>query len=69
MKCLSVAPCKGIQDLLGIWIPRRGFRIPDTGFQFFSFELRFLIPIVIGIPDSTSNNFPDSGFPYMWRYQ
>ena len=29
------APCKGIQDTLGFWIPRRGFRIPFTGFQIF----------------------------------
>ena len=24
---------KGIQDSLGFWIPRRGFRIPGTGFD------------------------------------
>ena len=27
------APWEGIQDSLGVWIPRRGFRIPATGFQ------------------------------------
>ena len=27
---LPIVPCKGIQDSLGFWIPRRGFRIPDT---------------------------------------
>ena len=27
-----IAPCKGIQESLGIWIPRHGFRILDTGF-------------------------------------
>ena len=26
-------PYKGIQDSLGFWIPRGGFRIPGTGFQ------------------------------------
>ena len=26
-------PLKGIQDSLGFWIPRRGFRIPGTVFQ------------------------------------
>jgi len=26
------APCKAIQDGLGFWIPRHGFRIPETGF-------------------------------------
>ena len=41
------APCKGIQDSLGFWIPYRGFQIPDTAFQFLSVELRFWIPIVI----------------------
>ena len=24
-----MAPCKGIQDSPGFWIPRRGLRIPD----------------------------------------
>ena len=28
-----IAPCKGIQDSLGFWIPRRGRPIPGTGFQ------------------------------------
>ena len=32
---VEVSPCKGIQDTLGLWIPRRGFRIPITGFQIF----------------------------------
>ena len=27
------APCKGIQNILGFWIPRCGFRIPGTGFR------------------------------------
>ena len=29
-----LAPCKGIQDSLGFWIPSGGFRIPATGFRF-----------------------------------
>ena len=29
----SFAPCKGIQDGLGFWIPCCGFRIPGTGFR------------------------------------
>ena len=74
------ASSKGIQDSLGFWIPRQGFRIPGTGFQSLSVELEFWIPIVSGfripwavfripkprIPDYTSKNFPDSGiqFPY-----
>ena len=66
---------KGIQDSLGFWIPRRGFRIPGTGFQSLSVELGFWIPIVSGIPDSLSS-FPDSGFhkqkfigfPHLGRY-
>ena len=30
-----LAPSKGIQDSLGFWIPRGGFRIPFNGFQIF----------------------------------
>ena len=41
------------------WI-RRGFRILGTGFLSLSVDLGFWIPIVSGIPDSTSKNFPDS---------
>ena len=40
-----VAPYKGIQDSIGFWIPRRGFRIPGTGFQALSAELGFWIPV------------------------
>ena len=52
---------KGIQDSLGFCIPRRGFLIPGTGFQSFSVELGFWIPIVSGIPNSLSC-IRDSGF-------
>ena len=38
------AQCKGIQDSLGFWIPRRGFRILGTGLQSLSMELGFWIP-------------------------
>ena len=31
-----VAPCSGINDSHGSWIPRRGFRIPSTEFPFFA---------------------------------
>ena len=27
---VEVAPCNGIEDNLGFWIPCRGFRIPGT---------------------------------------
>ena len=72
----SFAPCKGIQDSLGFWIRRSGFRIPGNGFRTFSFKFGFRISIVSGIPrlpwavvripkpriqDSTSKNFLDSG--------
>ena len=30
-----LAPCKGIQDILGFWTPHRGFRIPGTKLQIF----------------------------------
>ena len=59
-------PCKKLQDSLGFWTPRRGFRIPGTGFQSLSVKLRFWILIVSGIPDSTfqyfgfhKQNFPE----------
>ena len=29
----AIAPCKGIHDSLGFWIPPCGFRIPGTGFR------------------------------------
>ena len=50
---------KSIQNSLRFWIPRRGFWIPDTGFQSLSAELGFWIPIVSWIPDSL-NCSPDS---------
>ena len=60
------APCKGIQDSLGFWIPRHGFRILGTGFQSLQVKLGFWIPIVSRIPDSLScfadSKTRDSGF-------
>ena len=41
------------------WIPRRGFPIQGTGFQFLSVELGPCIPIFSGISDSLSC-IPDS---------
>ena len=35
---------RGIQESLGFWIPRRGFRISDTEFQSLSVELGFQSP-------------------------
>ena len=58
-KVFSSTPYKEIQDSLGFWISRCGFRIPGTEFQFLSVELEFWIPIVSGIPDSLSC-IPDS---------
>ena len=54
-----VAPCEGIQDSPGFWIPCRGFRIPGTGIQFLIVELGFWIPVVSVIPESMSC-IPDS---------
>ena len=54
-----IAPCKEIQDSLGFWILRCGFRIPGAGFQYLSVELGFWIPIVSGILESLSC-IPDS---------
>ena len=55
----SIAPCKGIQDSLGFWIPRCGFRIPGTWFLYLSVEHGFWILIISGIANSLSCN-PDS---------
>ena len=67
---LMLAPRKGIQDSIEFWIPRRGFRIQGTGFQSLSVELGFRIPIVSGIPDSSSciphSKTHDSTFPEKW---
>ena len=69
---------KGIQDRLGFWIPRHGFRIADL-FQWnldsgFQMSVGFQIPkAVYGIPsyrspDSKSKNVLDSGIriPLHW---
>ena len=41
---IIIAPCKGIQDSLGLWILCNGFRIPATGFRILlSVELGFRI--------------------------
>ena len=62
----KLVQCKGIQDTLGFWIPRRGFRIPITGSRSFSVELGFWIRIVSGILDSytciPNSKAQDSGF-------
>ena len=53
-----VTSCKGIQDGLGFWIPRRGF--PDSRYwipHFFLLELGFRVPVVGGIPDSKDQDF------------
>ena len=54
-----LVPCKRIQDSLGFWILRLGFRIPGTESQPLSVRLGFWIPIVSGNPYSLSCN-PDS---------
>ena len=70
----SLAPCKEIQDSLGFWILRAGFRILITGFHYSQERMIILscyssieIPIVSGIPDflsciPNSNTYADSGF-------
>ena len=68
---ICFAPCKGIQHSLRFWIPRRGFHRDSrySGFQSFSVDLVFWIPILSGIQVSFSSmyaefhkpNFQDSG--------
>ena len=75
------AACKGIKDIQRFWIPRRGFRITSTSFQYLSFNLDsglqslvgFWFPSVVfripkpSIPDSTFKIFWDSGFHVIFR--
>ena len=42
--------CKGIQDRLGFWIPRRGFQIPGTAFQSLVLELGFQSFVGLRVP-------------------
>ena len=92
------APREGIQNSLGFWIPRRGFRILgpgarilcqwklDSGFQaLVGFRILWTVFWILKpripdaaakiswIPDPTSKNVPDSGFPYVantsWEIQ
>ena len=64
--------CKEIQDSLGFWIPRSGFRIPGTTFQSLLVELGpgFWIrqTKISRIQDSLRKNSPDSGIrtPSNW---
>ena len=66
-----IAPCKGIQDSPGFWIPRRRLRIPvfcqwnlDSVFQvrFSAIPDSWAVFWILKprIPDSTSKNFPHS---------
>ena len=50
----TYSPCKGIQDSLGFWIPRRGFRISRWWISVFVGGTWIQIAIVGGIPDSLS---------------
>ena len=63
---LCLAPCKVIGDSLGSWIPRFGFQILGSGFQFLSVEPGFGIPIACGIPIPwavfSHSKTQDSGF-------
>ena len=55
----TYSPCKGIQDSLGFWIARRGFRISRWWISVFVGGTWIQIAIVGGIPDSLSC-IPDS---------
>ena len=76
-KYMRITPCKRIQDSLGFWIPRLGFRIPGTGFwnlcqwnldSGFQWLVGFRIPWTVfwirkpRIADSTGKNSLDYGF-------
>ena len=67
-------PCKGIQDSLGFWIPRRGFRIQSIGFRilcqwdfgFLEMYSGFQSPGFC-IPQAKISWIRESGIPYMGR--
>ena len=67
------APCKGIQDSLGFWILRRGFRIPGTVIPILCPFLSLVDPDSLScIPDvkaqdSGIHKQKSLGFPYMGR--
>ena len=62
----SLTVIQGIQDSLGFWILRRGFRIQDTAFQLLLVKIWCCIPNVRWIPNSLSfiqeSKAHDSGF-------
>ena len=67
--CAAVSPhvkWKGIEDSLGIWIPRRGFRSPSTGwFQIFcqwNVDFRFQSLVGFRIPWAVFR-IPQAKFP------
>ena len=60
------ATCKGIQVRLGFWIPRRGFRIPSTGFWIlcqWNLDPRFQLLIGFWIP-LAGFRIPEPRIPY-----
>ena len=74
----TIAPCQGIQDSLGFWIPFRGFWIPGAGFQSSSVERGFWIPFLSGISEYLSpildskvlvSGYHDLNFPGFWILQ
>ena len=77
-KYMRITPCEGIQDSLGFWIPRLGFRIPGTGFlnlcqwnldSGFQWLVGFRIPSTVfwipkpRIADSTGKKFAGLRIP------
>ena len=67
-------PCKGIQDSLGFWIPRRGFRIQSTGFRILCQWDSGFLELYSGfqspgfwIPQAKISWIRESGIPYMGR--
>ena len=63
-----MTPYKGIQDSLGFWIPRPGFRIPDSRYRILEFTSKHFLDSGIRTPgtgflNSQANIFwiPESG--------
>ena len=59
---LCLAPCEGIQDSLGLWISRRGFRIPWNWILEFGFRTPFISVILVSLSCIPESKAHYSGF-------
>ena len=65
---LFIAPCKGVQDSLGFWIPSCGFRIPDSRFQI-SLSLSVEFAVILDSNRQWDSGFHEPNYPGFWISQ